>query len=66
MQLILSSILFYFSFITFSSAYIGPGMGAGLIASILGIIVAIIAALFGIIYFPLKRFFKKKKEKSKN
>ena len=42
-------------------------MGVGLIASILGIIVAIIAALFGIIYFPLKRFFKKKKkEKSKN
>ncbi len=55
-------------FLTFSfkaNAYIGPGMGGGLIAASLGIIVAIISLIFGIIWFPLKRFFKKKKKKEK-
>lgn len=38
-------------------AYIGPGAGAGLIASVLGLLAALVLAIFGIVYYPLKRFF---------
>ena len=44
-----------------AQAYIGPGMSGGLIIAVLGTVFAIFAALFGIIYYPLKRFLKKKK-----
>ena len=38
-------------------AYIGPGAGAGLIATVLGVLAALLLAVFGIVYYPLKRFF---------
>ena len=38
-------------------------MGGGMIAATIGIIVAIFAALFGLIWFPVKRLLKKRKEK---
>ena len=44
-------------------AYIGPGMTGGVFAATIGIIVAIFAALFGLIWFPVKRLLKKRKEK---
>jgi hypothetical protein len=44
-----------------AEAYIGPGMGAGLIATIFGVLGAIILALFGLLYYPVKRFLKKRK-----
>ncbi len=44
-------------------AYIGPGMGGGIIAATLGVVVAIFAALFGVIYFPIKKFFKNRNQK---
>ena len=44
-------------------AYIGPGMGGGLILATIGVIVAIFAALFGLIWFPVKRLLKNRKEK---
>ena len=62
----MQKLILFLLFLTFSfkaNAYIGPGMGGGLIAAFFGIIVAIITLIFGIIWFPLKRFFKKKKEK---
>tara|TARA_B100000212_G_C27305385_1_gene503370 strand:+ start:203 stop:391 length:189 start_codon:yes stop_codon:yes gene_type:complete len=43
-------------------AYIGPGMSGGVIATILGIIGSIFLALFGILYYPIKRFLKKRKK----
>ena len=46
-----------------SYAYLGPGVGGGIIAATLGIIVAIFAAILALIWFPLKRIFKKKKLK---
>ena len=46
-----------------SHAYIGPGMSGGIIAATLGVVVAIFAAIFGILYFPIKRFVKKRKKK---
>ena len=61
-KLISSSIIF--CLITTSSfAYLGPGVGGGVIAATIGIIIAIFAALFGLIWFPVKRFLKKRKEK---
>ena len=48
---------------TSSFGYLGPGVGGGVIAATVGIIVAIFAALFGLIWFPVKRLLKKRKEK---
>lgn len=54
----------FFSLINTSSfAYLGPGIGGGLVAATIGIIFAICIALFGLIWFPIKRFLKKRKEK---
>ena len=49
-----------------SHAYIGPGMGGGVIAITLGFIGAIFLALFGILYYPLKRVIKKRRNKNKD
>jgi len=43
-------------------AYIGPGMGGGVIAAIFGIIAAFFLGLWGILYYPIKRAFKKNKK----
>ena len=61
-KLIFVSIIF--CLITTSSfAYLGPGVGSGVIAATIGVIVAILAALFGLIWFPVKRLLKKRKDK---
>jgi hypothetical protein len=61
-KLISSSIVF--CLITTSSfAYLGPGIGSGVIAASIGVVIAIFAALFGLIWFPVKRLLKKRKEK---
>ena len=52
-------VILMFSDIIF--AYIGPGMSGGVIATILGIIGSIFLAIFSIIYYPIKRYLKKKK-----
>jgi preprotein translocase subunit SecF len=49
-------------FPNYANAYIGPGLGAGTIGVILGIVGSLFIALFAIIWYPLKRLFKKKKE----
>ncbi len=46
-------------------AYIGPGMGGGVIAATFGFLAAILLALFAIIYYPIKRALKNKKNKKK-
>ena len=61
-KLISSSIIFCLN-TTSAFAYLGPGVGGGVIAATIGIIVAIFAALFGLIWFPVKRLLKKRKEK---
>ena len=58
--------LLFFSITTSSFAYLGPGVGGGAIAATIGIIVAIFAALFGLIWFPVKRLLKKRREKKEN
>ena len=64
-KLILTTLLFFF-ITTSSFAYLGPGVGGGVIAATFGIIVAIFAALFGLIWFPVKRLLKKRREKKEN
>ena len=46
-----------------SYAYIGPGMGGGVIAAILGFFAAVLLGLWGILYYPIKRAFRKRKDK---
>ena len=59
------SILFLFLFLLAmpSYAYLGPGMGGGVIASIFGFFAAILLGLWGILYYPIKRALKNRKEK---
>ncbi len=59
------SILFVFIFLISlpSYAYIGPGMGGGVIAVVFGFLAAIFLSLFAIIYYPIKRALKNKKNK---
>ena len=61
-KLIYSAVLFCL-IVTPSFAYLGPGVGGGIIVATIGIIVAIFAALFGLIWFPIKKLLKKRKEK---
>ena len=46
-----------------SFAYIGPGMGGGVLAAIVGFFAAILLGLWGILYYPIKRALKRRKEK---
>ena len=64
-KLIFSTLIFFFV-ITSSHAYLGPGIGGGVLAATLGVIIAIFAALFGLIWFPIKRLVKIRKEKKEN
>lgn len=46
-----------------AEAYVGPGLGAGTIGVILGFLASIVLALFALLWYPIKRFLKKKKSK---
>lgn len=46
-----------------SYAYIGPGMGGGVIAAIIGFFAAVLLGLWGILYYPIKRALKNRKNK---
>jgi len=47
-------------------AYIGPGMSGGLIAAVIGFFAAIFLGIWGILYYPIKRALKKRKDKKKS
>lgn len=59
------SILFLFLFLVPmpSYAYLGPGMGGGAIAAMFGFFAGILLALWGILYYPIKRALKNRKDK---
>ncbi len=57
------SILFLFLISLPLHAYIGPGMGGGLIAAIIGFFAAVLLGLWGILYYPIKRSIKNRKNK---
>lgn len=46
-----------------SYAYIGPGMGGGVIAAVIGFFAAILLGIWGILYYPIKRALKNRKDK---
>ena len=48
-----------------AAAYVGPGVGAGVMSAVLGVLGAIVLLLGGIVYFPIKRYLKKRKSKNK-
>lgn len=52
-----------FFWIGAAEAYVGPGLGAGTIGVILGFLASIFLALFAILWYPIKRFLKKRKSK---
>jgi hypothetical protein len=52
--------------ITAAHAYIGPGAGAGAIAVVFGILSSIFLAFVGIIWYPIKRLFKRRKGTAKS
>ena len=42
-------------------AYIGPGLGAGVIGTILGILGSIFLAIGAVLYYPFKRFMRRRR-----
>jgi cellobiose-specific phosphotransferase system component IIC len=43
-------------------AYIGPGLGAGVIGTLLGILGSILLAIGAVLYYPFKRFMRRRRE----
>ena len=43
-------------------AYIGPGITGGAIAAVIGVIIAIFLGIFSVLYYPIKRMLKKRKQ----
>ena len=43
-------------------AYIGPGLGAGVIGTILGILGSILLAIGAVVYYPIKRLMRRRRE----
>lgn len=46
-----------------SYAYLGPGLAGGVVAASLGFFAAIFLVFWGILYYPIKRALKERKEK---
>ena len=46
-----------------AQAYIGPGMGLGMAATVLGLFVVFVLLLAGLIWFPIRRFLRQRKQK---
>lgn len=44
--------------------YLGPGIGGGALAIIIGVIVLIVITFYTFIWFPLKKYLRKRKEKN--
>lgn len=43
-------------------AYIGPGLGAGIVGTVLGILGSILLAIGAVVYYPVKRFMRRRRE----
>lgn len=56
-------LIFFLVYPNLAYAYLGPGVGFGILAATVGIVVAIFAALFGILWYPIKKIIKKRKER---
>ncbi|HET8697915.1 MAG TPA: hypothetical protein VFO94_10540 [Gammaproteobacteria bacterium] len=45
-----------------AEAYVGPGMGLGVIGAAFGLVAAIFLALVGMVWYPVKRLFRGKRD----
>jgi hypothetical protein len=45
-----------------AQAYVGPGLGAGALAVVVGVVGSVFLAVFAILWYPLKRLLRKRKE----
>lgn len=43
-------------------AYVGPGLGLGTLGVVLGVVGSVFVALFALLWYPLKRIFRKRKK----
>ena len=59
------SFLIYLLFLSNANAYIGPGLALGAALVSLGVLFLIIFLLIAVLYYPLKRIFKKIKNRKK-
>lgn len=64
-QLTLLTGIFAFS-PALAHAYIGPGMGLGVVASILGLVAVFFMVLVALVWFPLKRKLRQRREARAN
>ncbi|MFT7403264.1 hypothetical protein [Zhongshania sp.] len=48
-----------------AQAYIGPGAGLGAIAVTIALVCGVLLLLVGVVWYPLKRYFKDKKSGTK-
>jgi hypothetical protein len=46
-----------------ASAYVGPGAGLGAIGTVLALIGAVLLGIAGFVWYPMKRFLSKNREK---
>jgi len=63
------SILVLFLVVFFASpafAYVGPGAGISVLGSLLGILATIIVATGAIIFWPVRKFIKRKKARAES
>lgn len=44
-------------------AYVGPGLGAGALAAILGVAGGLLMLVVGVVWYPLKRVFRRFRQK---
>lgn len=56
----LITLIILIMFPTYANAYIGPGVGLGVLVSIIAVILAIIFLLIALVWFPIKRYLRKK------
>lgn len=59
--LLLRALLVSMLLVTPSVAYIGPGAGISVLGSVLGILATIFVAIGAIVFWPIRKFLKRKK-----
>ena len=61
-RLVTLPILSIIGLIKISFGYIGPGVGLSALGALLAIIGGVAATIFGLLWYPIKRFFSKKRD----
>ena len=62
----ISGALVFCVFATPAAAYVGPGLGAGAVAVVLGLLGALLMAIVAVVWYPIKRFRRKRQNLKDN